>query len=114
MLWPVPDGAYNIYFIGRRKLEDITDTSVSLDPYFGPITEWFEVFSESVRIFHDLNNNEDSIQIMYQRKAFETAIKNKKRNERLSVTSSIRLEPVNALPSGASYGRFDPAHYDNG
>jgi len=112
-LWPVPSGTYEIYFIGKPKLADITDTSVSVDPYFGPVLDWSEVMSEGVRLFHDLNDNSDPAQIVYQRKAFDEAIKVRKATEKLTVTSTLKLEPVNAQTEYQSAGRFDPSVYDN-
>lgn len=112
-LWPVPDGAFDIYFIGRAKITDITDSSVDTDPYFGPILPWSPVFLEGVRYFHDLSNNENYIQIRLQRKAFDQAIKSRKKTESLTVSSSLQFEPVNARGGFTNLGRLDPSVYDN-
>jgi len=112
-LWPVPNGTYVIIFIGRPRMVDITSTGVSVDPYFGQINQWAEVLTEGVRIYHDINNNESASQIVYQRRAFEAAIKLKKTTERMTVTSTDRLAPVNAQTNHQQLGRLDPSVYSN-
>jgi len=112
-LWPIPGGTFDIYFIGRPKLLDVTDTSISTDTYLGPISSWFAVLLEGVRYYHDLNNNENHLQVRLQRNAFDKAISSRKKTESLTVTSSVRLEPINTRSGFAHLVRFDPAFYDN-
>ncbi len=113
MLWPVPDGTFDIYFIGRRRLTDITDSSVSADPYFGPVSSWFAVLLGGTRYYHDLSNNVNPFQIQIQRMAFQNAIRVRKKTESITVTSSLQLEPVNSRGGFARLGRLDPSVYDN-
>jgi hypothetical protein len=115
-LWPVPNGTFTIRFTGYKLLADLTsaDTSLSVDPFFGPIAPWSNVLQDGMRYYHDLDNNEDSIQIGYQERRFRSALKRKKRVNDLAPISKTLLDNVRSR--GGSYpvtARLDPGHFRN-
>lgn len=113
-LWPIPDSTYTLKFDGYKTLTDLTSAqdTLSVDPFFGPISPWSATFVEGLRYYHDLNNNESTEQVELQRRAFQKAVKRKKAQNRLSLVSPMALESIRYQTTSTT-GRFDPAHYNN-
>lgn len=114
-LWPVPAEVITIDFIGNRSLVDVTSANelVSVDPYFGTISQIGAMLQAGLRYYHDLNNNEDYVQVRGSKAAFYDAIKLYSGNSGADSVRSSRLEPVGRRPYARPLGRLDPSHYSN-
>ncbi len=112
--WPVPDDTRTIDFHGYRQLADITDSdgTKSIDPFFGRLTEWQSCFSDGMRYYHDLNNNESAQQTFGQWGKFKNAIKRRHARNRLSLGAPISLRSIRGVRRILP-GRLDPAHFRN-
>jgi hypothetical protein len=114
-LWPIPAEVLKIAFLGQKSLTDITSAqeSVSIDPYFGALSSIGAMLQFGLRYYHDLNNNEDYVQVRGSKAAFYDAIKLYSAGTTADSVKSSRLEPVGRRPNVRPYGRLDPSHFNN-
>jgi hypothetical protein len=113
--WPIPAATYAITFLGCKALVDVTsaDELVSIDPYFGPLSDIGAMISAGLRYYHDLNDNEDSQDTRSSRNEFYGAIRIYSGQTGSDSTRSSRLEPVGRQPNARPLGRLNPSHFDN-
>lgn len=113
-LWPIPDGTFTIRYAGYKTLTDITgsQSTLSLDPFFGNVAPWGSCFAAGMRYYHDLNTNEDPNQIAIQRNIFMQEIAARRRHNDIARASGLRLMVSRTLQP-ITMGRFNPAHFDN-
>lgn len=114
-LWPIPNGVFTIGFIGSKLLIDVTTANedVSVDAYFGPLSTVGAMLQKGLRVYHDINNNEDAGQIERSKSSFYAAIKLYGGKSGADSVASSRLKPVNRRPQPQALGRLDPAHFGN-
>ncbi len=112
-LWPIPQDTRTIRFPAWRRLADLTSAqeALTVDPYFGFITEFQHVFEAGLRYHHDKNANESAQQIFGQRGVYKNALDQAFKSNRVSPVTLKRLRPV--AGSKMMRGRLDPAHFDN-
>ena len=114
-LWPIPDAVLTIAFLGTKSLTDITsaEETLTVDPFFGSISSIGAMLQAGLRYYHDLNNNEDYVQVRGSKAAFFDAIKIYSQTSGADSVKVSRLEPVGRRPSVRRYGRLDPSHFSN-
>jgi hypothetical protein len=113
-LWPIPDGTYTLRFNGYVLLTDVTDANDpdSADPFFGPISPWASTFTAGLRFYHDMNNNEDTNQVLLAKRLFDDQVTQRIKNNRLSLAEPLRMKVIKTQEI-ETMGRFDPGHYSN-
>lgn len=114
-LWPIPAEVLTIDFIGNKSLVDVTasDELETVDAYFGSLSQVGAMIQAGLRYYHDLNNNEDYVQVRGSKAAFYDAIKIYSSNSGADSVKSSRLEPVGRRPLARPLGRLDPSHFSN-
>lgn len=113
-LWPIPDAAYTIRFSGIKELTDIgvDDDVLTVDPYFGPLTEWASCLSSGLRYYQELDDNEDAAQQQLALGTFERAIRRRRQKNTIATSAVLVMRSVRA-GNQSVVGRFDPSHYNN-
>lgn len=114
--WPIPDAAYDIHFLGSATLADITSAqeALTIDAYFGPLSSIGAMLMAGIRYYHDLNDNQDVIQVTNSRRTFYEAIKFYSSASGADSVKSSRLDPVGRRPFyQRPLGRLDPGHFNN-
>jgi hypothetical protein len=114
-LWPIPDGTYTIRFTGLKRITDIEegDESLTVDPYFGPLSPWAGALEAGLDYYYRKDNGEEVNGELVADRMFMRAIKDRKRAEGAGGNARIRLQNVRQRGSSVMRGRFDPAHYNN-
>jgi len=113
--WPIPAEIITIGFLGTKALTDITSAqeAVAVDPFFGALSSIGAMLQAGLRYYHDLNNNEDYVQVRGSKSAFFDAIKIYSQTSGADSVKTSRLEPVGRRPNARPYGRLDPSHFNN-
>lgn len=114
-LFPVPEAVYTLNFSGYMRLTDISSsaTTLSEDPYFGPVLNWMSTLMAGLRYHHNLNNNESGEQILISQRMFENEIKRQKLADSLTPSAVISGRNIRGRGSRVPVGRLDPAHFRN-
>jgi hypothetical protein len=114
-LWPIPDGTFTIRFTGQSNLVDLesADEDATIDPYFGRLSFWADVFDEGLQYHRLRDTNENAEQTLAQLRIFDRFIDGKKMVDRVSPTVSIELKNIRQRGLGMARGRLDPAHFEN-
>jgi hypothetical protein len=111
-LWPIPDGAYTIRIPHFKRLTDISDETVDVDPYFGLILPWARCMEAGLDYYWAEDDNESQTAIRDAYILFQAKIKQRKRQDTASPHGSLRLKNVRSSADKVT-ARFNPAHFDN-
>jgi hypothetical protein len=114
-LWPIPNGTFTIRYTGQGKLSNIEESEedFKIDPFFGPVIDWSDVFEAGLMYHHRKDSNEDANQTFAALKIFDSLIDQSKGIDRVAPVSSIGLQNVRSRSRRRRTGRFDPAHFQN-
>lgn len=114
-LWPIPNDAFAVVFLGNKVLTDITQAmqTLEVDPYFGPLSTVGAMFLAGLRYFHDQNDNQDAMTMAKSQATFDKAIRLYSSANGADSVRSSRLEPVGRMPNARPFGRLNPSHFNN-
>jgi hypothetical protein len=113
-LYPVASHTINIRFPGYKTMTEITDETLDLDPFFGPVLPMAHVFFAGIQYYNALHDDSEAAKPAYQRGIFyDLAKKRHKKAGRLSSASAIAMKNVVRNQQIGNRGRFDPSVYPN-
>lgn len=109
--YPIPDAVYVMNFAGYLKITDITsaDDTLSVDPFYGPISPWASCFAAGLRYYQDLNNNESDSRTEIQRRVFEQQIRNRRMTDNTAAGSRWQLQSWRQPSGVVNLGTLDPS-----